>query len=134
MSNYQLQARSPLEILMGLTPFDAARLGHGFYMGSLGRPVEPALFPSAIPPSTSPATKPSSGGPPYPPGTPGSAAPQDLPVTPIGNSTIFSGFCPTTAAGRAPHTEGKRRCHLKKENQAIRAGAQRLLGGSGACP
>jgi hypothetical protein len=82
MSNYQLQARSPLEILMGLTPFDAARLGHGFYMGSLGRPVEPALFPSAIPPSTSPATKPSSGGPPYPPGTPGSAAPQDLPVTP----------------------------------------------------
>ena len=52
MSNYQIQARSPLEILMGLTPFDAARLGHGFYMGSLGRPVEPALFPSAIPPST----------------------------------------------------------------------------------
>jgi hypothetical protein len=102
MSNYQLQARSPLEILMGLTPFDAARLGHGFYMGSLGRPVEPALFPSAIPPSTSPATKPSSGGPPYPPGTPGSAAPQELPVTPIGELDHLLRFLPNYGGGPSP--------------------------------
>jgi hypothetical protein len=102
MSNYQLQARSPLEILMGLTPFDAARLGHGFYMGSLGRPVEPALFPSAIPPSTSPATKPSSGGPPYPPGTPGSAAPQDLPVTPIGELDHLHRLLPNYGGGPSP--------------------------------
>src|SRR4029079_12427820 len=41
---------------------------------------------------------------------------------------IFSGFCPTTAAGRAPHTEGKRRCHLKKGKSGNPGGGTKVVG------
>ena len=73
---------SPLQLLMQLEPPDLARLTGAeprqltFFMEG-GRPrfMEPPVRPTNTQPNASV---------PHPPGTPGSASPQDLPVTSLG--------------------------------------------------